>query len=208
MALWGSELTKYCDGRKPPEIWTKKHIIPCNQLCPCWQVLKMTPFKLFLSELKKPITVYLGFGWSDYNRLDAPRRNYESIPGVRVDHPLLWDYPFDLRKEIESWGIRIPRFYNYGFSHNNCGGRCPKQGQLEWLRLLRFFPERFEEMERWEQEARSHDDSRSNRSFLKRIRDGRVSPLTLRQLRLESSHNPALVGLPRGPEQLSRPPGW
>lgn len=44
-----------------------------------------------------------------------------------------------LKKE----GIKRPRLYDLGFSHNNCGGFCPKAGLSHYRRLLKTMPERY-----------------------------------------------------------------
>jgi hypothetical protein len=53
-----------------------------------------------------------------------------------------------------------------GFPHNNCGGRCIKQGVKEWLRLRYHFPERFEAMKQWELAETSKRKSEGNTCHL------------------------------------------
>jgi len=158
------------DGRTPPEVWADCKIIPNSLIAPCNRVLKIVPFRKFVSRyFLKPVTVHLGFDWQDTHRLDAPRRHYEALSGVIVNYPLLELAPFDLTARIESWGISPPRMYKLGFPHNNCGGRCPKQGKREWRRLKTNFPDRFDEMAEWEQWARSQSETRATKTFLKNI---------------------------------------
>ena len=87
---------------------------------------------------------------------------------------------------VEEWGIKPPRLYSYGFPHNNCGGRCVRQGISEWIRLLKHFPERFHEVSNWEQEQRAKGGPRKNRSVLKDRSDGTTSALTLEALAQEN----------------------
>ena len=179
---WGGDVVLWQDGRRPPDIWTDEAIIPNNLLAPCNRILKIEPFTRFVRGFfYKPVIVHLGMDWSDTRRGrgTVSRRNYQALSGVTVDYPLLSVPEFDLAAEVRGWGIHPPRMYAMGFHHNNCGGRCPRQGQAEWRRLRRYFPERFVEMMRWENWARSQDDSRANRAFLKSRRGGRVSPLPL-----------------------------
>ena len=68
---------------------------------------------------------------------------------------------------ITEWGIKPPRLYEMGFPHNNCGGRCVRQGEKEWLRLKSFMPDRFDEVANWEQDQRALGGPRAGRSILK-----------------------------------------
>lgn len=179
---WGGDVVLSQGNRRPPDIWVEERIVPNRSVCPCSRVLKIEPFKKFLTGFfYKPVIVHLGMDWGDERRgrCASPRRNYEKLSGVIVHYPLLDMPEFDLFAEVQSWGIRPPRMYAMGFPHNNCGGRCPRQGKREWIRLREHFPERFEEMLIWENWARSQNDARMNRAFLKSRRGGRVSPLPL-----------------------------
>jgi hypothetical protein len=55
-------------------------------------------------------------------------------------------------KLVESKGIKIPRLYNMGFSHNNCGGFCVRAGQGHFINLLEKMPDRYKYHEDKEQE--------------------------------------------------------
>lgn len=183
---WGGDVVLHQSNMKPPDVWCERQIIPNSQVTPCNEVLKFTPFFDWLKSVPflQQIIVYLGMDWGDARRgrCDAPIARYESLPGVQVKYPLLDVPEFDLYREVQSWGIRPPRMYDLGFSHNNCGGRCPKQGQADWLRLRQHFPDRFEEMARWEEWAREQGGPRADRSFLKCRRGGQVKPITLREI--------------------------
>ena len=83
------------------------------------------------------------------------------------------------QKVVEEWGIKPPRLYSYGFPHNNCGGRCVRQGASEWIRLLKHFPERFKEVRDWEKSYQTPGTPRENRTILKQSVDGKSEPLSL-----------------------------
>jgi len=68
---------------------------------------------------------------------------------------------------LSEWGIKIPRLYEMGFPHNNCGGRCVAQGKKEWKRLQLYFPERFKEVENWEEKMRNKLGKTKDKSILK-----------------------------------------
>src|SRR5262245_36633618 len=116
--------------------------------------------------------------------MDAPRNNYETIAGVTVDYPLMWT-PLEYRPYtdvVRDWGIEPPELYRYGFPHNNCGGRCIKQGIKEWIRLRSVHPDRFREVRDWEQAQRAKGGARANYAIARDQSGYTVRPLTLAEL--------------------------
>lgn len=189
---WGMPLTRYSDGRTPLQVAEDEHIIPNQKIAPCSRVLKFNAFSQWLADQPKPAIVYLGMDWREGQRKKTQRDKYESVDGVSVDFPLDWK-PIEYRPYedvIRSWGIEPPRLYLLGFGHNNCGGRCVRQGVSEWKRLWVHFPARFAEVEQWEQEQRVKGEPWSRYAIAKREReraDGtkETIPVTLEQLRKE-----------------------
>jgi hypothetical protein len=185
LARWGGELVTYRDGRTPLEVAEDNQIIPNNRIAPCTRELKIEPFVRYLSTVAKPVTVHLGLDWTEMHRMDAPKRNYESIDGVSVDYPLMWQ-PYEFRNYFDvvrlDWGIAIPRLYGMGFPHNNCGGRCVKQGIREWKRLRQTMPERFAEVRDFEQAQRAKGGARANFAITRDRSGGTVRPVTLAEL--------------------------
>jgi hypothetical protein len=156
----------------------QKVIIPNERRAPCSHELKIMPFRRYITQLPRPLTMMLGMDWKEQHRLEAPRKAYEAL-GYQVDYPLMWK-PWELRpyQDVirEEWGIEPPRLYAMGFPHNNCGGRCIKQGVKEWLRLRYHFPERFEAMKQWELAQRAkgwHSGNTCN--LFGRVQQGEVS---------------------------------
>lgn len=183
-ARWSMKCIVYRDGRTPLEVAEDKSFIPNQKRAPCSFELKVKPFVKFLATLPKPLTVLLGLDWTEMHRQPAPRRHYEEIEGVTVDYPLMWK-PYEFRayyEVVKSWGIEPPRLYTYGFPHNNCGGRCVKQGVREWLRLRATFPERFAEVRDWEQAQRAKGGARANYAIARDFKGGNVKPLPLIEL--------------------------
>jgi hypothetical protein len=191
MARWGGELVRYCDGRTPLEVAEDHHIIPNSRIAPCTFELKIQPFVKFLATVPKPLTVHLGLDWSEMHRMEAPKRNYEAIEGVTVDYPLMWK-PYEFRNYFDvirsEWGIETPDLYRQGWSHNNCGGRCVKQGQRDWRRLLIQRPADFAEVRDWEQDQRAKGGPRADFAILRSKAGGVSTPITL--LELEKSQEP------------------
>ncbi len=183
-AYWDKEIVRHTDGRTPLEVAEDEQIIPNSWAAPCSHILKQIPFRKFLKTQDAPVTVHLGLDWSEEHRHAKPKEIYEQIDGVTVDFPLMWK-PLPLMsytKTIEEWGIKPPRLYELGFPHNNCGGRCVRQGISEWVRLLKSFPERYEEVRVWEEEQRAKGGARENRTILKHRVGGEASPLSLTEL--------------------------
>ena len=130
------------------------------------------------------MTVHLGLDWSEEHRHAKPKEVYESIEGVSVDFPLMWKPLAYLgyQKVVSAWGITPPRLYSYGFPHNNCGVRCVRQGNSEWIRLLKHFPNRFKEVSDWEKEISEKKELTKNRTILTVTKDGEKIPITLEEL--------------------------
>lgn len=183
-ARWGVVPFIHRDGRTPLQVAEDHSIIPNQKIAPCSFELKTKPFKKFIAAYPKPVTVLLGMDWREQHRMAAPRRNYEAIDGVFVDYPLMWQ-PFEFRPYqdvIRSWGIEPPRLYEFGFPHNNCGGRCVKQGVREWQRLALNFPDRFAEVRDWEQAQRAKGGARATYAIARDQANGDVKPLTLAEI--------------------------
>lgn len=189
---WDMPVYRFEDGRNPLEVAEDEHIIPNQKIAPCSKRLKFEPFGRWLAEQPKPITVYLGMDWREGDRKKKQRTNYESVDGVEVDFPLDWK-PIEVRPYedvIRSWGIEPPRLYTLGFQHNNCGGRCIRQGIAEWKRLWLNFPERFGEVEEWEQRQRAKGKPWSDYAIARDQRDNDVKPVTLAELRARFESDP------------------
>lgn len=185
---WGKEITRLCEGRTPYEVSRAERVIPNSLLAPCSFRLKVDLFKAWLKTLPdQEITIHIGFDFTEMERMDRSRKGYAEM-GYQVDFPLEWK-PIEFRpysKVVkDDWGIEPPRMYRMGYTHANCGGRCCKQGQGDWIRTLINFPERFSEIEQWEQEMRKISEKHSKRSILKRMNGKNTEALTLEQLRLE-----------------------
>ena len=190
---WDKQIIRYTDGRTPLEVAEDRKLIPNNWAAPCSYELKQRPFREYIEKLDKPVTVHLGLDWSETHRHAKPKEIYEAIPGVTVDFPLMWE-PIPWRGYtllIQDWGIKIPRLYELGFPHNNCGGRCVRQGLGEWMRLYKFLPDRYEEVSQWEQAQRKLGGPRANRTIVRDRSGGDATPLTLEELK-ERNESPQL----------------
>lgn len=182
--MTGMPITRLAAGRNPYEVSRAEHVIPNQRVAPCTMRLKIEPFRAYLATLEKPITVHIGYDFTEMHRCEATRKNYESL-GYEVDFPLLWK-PIEFRPYAEvcrnDWGIEPPRMYGLGYTHANCGGRCVKQGHGDWIRTLVNFPERYAEIEAWEASMRENEVNANYAILRSQTKDG-DTPLTLRELR-------------------------
>jgi 3'-phosphoadenosine 5'-phosphosulfate sulfotransferase (PAPS reductase)/FAD synthetase len=181
----GVPITKFADGRNPWEVFKDERYIGNSHADLCSKNLKRVLLeKLLRKEYpQKDVILYFGLEWSEEHRIKALQPRWEQ-KGYKVDFPLAWEpllFAEDYRKISESIGIPIPRLYNLGFGHNNCGGACIKAGIQQWALLYEKFPERYKWHEEKEQELRKH--LRKNVSILRNRRGGRTRPMTLRFLR-------------------------
>lgn len=181
---WGCTFVTYKDGRNPLQVAEDVSFIPNQKRAPCTLQLKVLPFQKYVASLPKPLTVLIGLDWREQHRMVRPKAAYEAIEGVSVDFPLMWK-PYEYQPYetvIRAWGIEPPRLYAAGFPHNNCGGRCVKQGVGEWLRLRDTFPERFAEVRDWEAAQRAKGGARAGYAIARDQRGGVVRPLTLAEI--------------------------
>jgi len=197
MARWGGRLLVGNPGRTPLDVFEAKSIIPNSAVAPCSRELKIVPFEAWLWRVPKPVTIVSGLGWNEPHRINrilryhkhagvwrAPMGFARRIPGVYEDFPLLWK-PLEYRpyaEVVRSWGIEPPRAYRLGFPHNNCGGRCVRQGIAEWKRLWFVWPERFAQMRDWEAANRAKGGARADMSFCRTRVGGDSQSITLAEL--------------------------
>lgn len=181
---WGIPIDRHREGRTPLQVAEDEHIIPNQKIAPCTFRLKIDLFTQYLVNAEKPVVVYLGMGWDEKHRMETPRRRYEAFEGVTVDYPSLWE-PVDRRPPFEiirSWGLAPPQMYAQGYSHNNCGGACVKQGIKDWVRTLHWKPLLYAYYEEWENRMRENP-IHANYAFCRDQSGGTVRPLTLTQIR-------------------------
>lgn len=138
------------------------------------------------SDGKEPATIYLGFDWTEQHRLDDIRREkpFWRIEAPMIDEPI-WD-KCRMEKEARKLGLLIPRAYEMGFPHNNCGMRCVRAGITHWVHLLKVMPSRFHDWESKEQHAIASLRGRGIEwlSMLKDRRGGVTKSMTLEELRI------------------------
>lgn len=184
-ARWNIPITVLCEGRNPYEVSRAERVIPNQKIAPCTFRLKIEVFRTWLETQEKPLTIHIGYDFTEVHRIEATEKNYREL-GYDVDFPLLWKpYEFRPYPQVcrEDWNIEPPRMYELGYTHANCGGVCVKQGQGDWIRTLINFPERYAQAEAWEQDMRTLSDKHANYAIVRDQTGGEVKPLTLKELR-------------------------
>jgi len=181
----GIPLTNYSDGRTIWDVFKDVKFLGNSRLDPCSRVLKREMSREFIKKYKpEEVIIYLGYDWTEMNRFEKAQKAW--LPYI-INSPMC-DEPY-LDKEdmkrilVEEDGIRLPRLYEMGFAHNNCGGGCVKAGIGHFTKLLDEFPERFKLWEDNEQEIREHLGK--DVSILRRTKNGVRSNFTLKMLREE-----------------------
>lgn len=172
------------DGRNPWDIVTEQNFIS-HRAVQCSVVLKAQICKTKVLELAKTddVTLYLGIDFNEVERTEKIIKNWKPF---NVDFPLLWDNwtskkdCFDFLEKIK---INPPRLYKYGFAHANCGGFCFKTGKGQLLKLLEYFPERYAEMEKREQEFIAKN---GKPRIIRESKNGKLTTISLKELRERS----------------------
>ena len=151
----GAPLVKIADGRTPWEVFRDEQIIGNQRIDPCSKILKREIAERWLAENCDPADTILIFGihWEEAHRLDRKDRDgkprgmknrYRELGWPWVDSTMCWA-PWLSAQDVRRWaldeGLTVPRLYDLGFSHNNCGGFCVKAGEGHFAHLLKTLPE-------------------------------------------------------------------
>ena len=192
----GIPITRICVGLKPWELFEREGLIGNNRFPICSTKLKREPLNEWMAShyemepnqnnaFYEPATVVLGFDWTEHYRVEEFQAEH---PAWRVEAPMteepIWD-KCRMRKESEQLGFKVPRLYQLGFPHNNCGGGCVRAGISHWVHLHRTLPEVFTQWEQAELKGMAALQSRGIEpmSMLKDRRGGEAVTLTLAMLR-------------------------
>jgi 3'-phosphoadenosine 5'-phosphosulfate sulfotransferase (PAPS reductase)/FAD synthetase len=182
--FFGIPVTRIADGRTPWEVFRDEKFLGNSRIDPCSRILKRELSAKWLKDHCDPqeTIVCLGLDWTEEHRATPAIERYGRM-GWRAKCPLC-EPPYLTRWKMFSIlkqdGIRVPRLYELGFDHNNCGGGCVKAGQGHFAKLLSTRPWLYEQWEANEEKLR---EQLGNVSILKSSIDGKSKPLTLRELR-------------------------
>jgi hypothetical protein len=151
-------VTKIAEGRDIWQVFNDTRYLGNSRIDPCSRVLKREMRAKWMKVNCDPADtiLYVGIDWSESHRYEKFRKMCEpwKVLAPMCDAPYLTSNDHIARlKEI---GIRTPRAYELGFTHNNCFNGCVKAGQTHWANLLEKMPERYAYNEQKEQELFAH----------------------------------------------------
>ncbi|WP_342576568.1 phosphoadenosine phosphosulfate reductase family protein [Paenibacillus sp. FSL M8-0142] len=148
-------------GLNPIQLMFEKKMVYNSMIGDCSKMLKMKVAKDFLKKgIRPPVeewrnrqhlkhenfvtdaTLYFGIGFDEMHREPAIRKNWQPF---KVEMPLI-DHNIYKDEILKKYGIRQPILYDYGFSHNNCNGRCVKAGQGHYKLLKEQMPDVFQKI--------------------------------------------------------------
>lgn len=181
----GAKYIHLKEGRTPWELFSDIKYIGNSRIAPCSRVLKQEIADDWIKKNFKhdECVLYLGIDWTEMHRTIAPVENYAPY---RVEFPMC-EEPYltkdDMILELEKLGIKRPRLYEMGFTHNNCGGFCVRAGQGHFAKLLKEMPELYKYHEEKEQEV--IELIGKDVSILRRNKNNVRGNITLRELREE-----------------------
>lgn len=174
----GGEYIVLQDGRNLWEVFFEEKYIGNTRNGNCTRNLKQKPFRSWLEDNFKPdeCIVYLGFDWSEEHRLTKaiPHWKPYTVHAPMCSEPYLDKE--DMLQALETAGIKRPRLYEMGFSHNNCGGFCVKAGHGHFKNLLEKMPERYAYHEQKEKEWR--EKFGKDATVLRDFKSGPINPET------------------------------
>ena len=178
----GAPLTIVRDGRTPWDVMRDEKIIANSHIDPCSRILKRELLGRWRDKHCTPdeTTIYIGLDWTETHRLD--RMNARCAPWV-YQAPMT-EPPYYTKRQTLTWarseGLVVPRLYEMGFPHNNCGGFCVKAGQAQFALLLRTMPDRYRWHEEQEEALRAVV---GNHSILSDRTGGTRTPISLKAFR-------------------------
>ena len=191
-AVLSAPLVILRDGRTPRDVLRERQFLGSGRGAPCSKVLKRDPLDRYMAAHAPAAVLVVGLSWDEPHRIEAITAR---IGEGRVWAPLA-DPPYltkdDVFAHVRAAGLRLPRLYERGYAHNNCGGACVRAGQGAWTHLLRDNPALFAEWEAWEQAMRAEVGPYA----ILRDRTGdAVKPLPLVELRRRTQQEPQSIDL-------------
>lgn len=153
-------ITRLADGRDIWQVFKDRRVLGNTLMDTCSETLKRKPALRYVKSRYKPgdATLVLGLDWQEPHRIERVAANYGRLGYATwfplTDAPYLWEADYD--RILKQHGIEVPRLYQLGFSHNNCGGGCVKAGKYQWRHLWETLPDRYLWWEQNEQTIRDY----------------------------------------------------
>lgn len=179
----GGELVIIADGRNVWEIFYYKRFLGNSRIDPCSRILKRELAQAWIEENFQPeeVMLYIGIDWTEIHRFERvkPRWKPYKVLAPMCEEPYL--SLEEIREQLKQEGIELPRLYQLGFPHNNCGGFCVKAGHAHFRHLLKTLPDRYAYHEKMEQEFREFIGK--DVAIMRDRRGGETKPLTMKTFR-------------------------
>lgn len=184
--LLGCKFVRIAEGRTPWQVFEDVKYIGNTRVDPCSKILKRDFIRKYLTDNYKPdeCTIWIGIDCTEEHRL-APvviRNKPYSYRSILIENDIFLTNQYKFSWLLKN-NIQIPRMYQLGFAHNNCGGFCVKAGQAQFKKLWELLPEVYADNELQEQLAISNNPKL--KPFLRKVTDGKLRYLTLRAYREE-----------------------
>lgn len=148
-------------GLNPIQLMFEKKLVYNSMIGDCSKILKQKVSRDFLKKGIRPAmeewqnrqylkqedivtdaVLYFGIGFDEMHREPAIRKNWQPF---QVEMPLI-ERNIWKDEVLKKYDIRQPVLYDYGFSHNNCNGRCVKAGQGHYKLLKERMPDVFQKI--------------------------------------------------------------
>lgn len=181
---------RIADGRTPWQVFHQVGLIGNTQKDPCSRLLKRELLERWRKANAPDAQLMIGFdAMEDHRLVPMQTRMAPVVVRSHLSEQGIWKE--DAKAIVRADGLRLPRLYDMGFAHNNCGGFCVKAGQASFALLLDHFPERYAAHEAEEEAFRARTGK--DVSILRDRRGGDTKTLTLRQLRERRQQTPQLI---------------
>ncbi|MBX3288340.1 MAG: hypothetical protein KF855_03250 [Acidobacteria bacterium] len=153
-------ITRVSREMTPWQLFRKEGMIGNNRAPICSIRLKREPLDEWFAANTTPRNslfgeadiAYVGLDWTEGHRLAALRA---SKPQWEWAAPMcewlpVWDKNRML-SELKTLYGKLPKAYEQGFPHNNCGRRCVRAGITHFVRLYKVDPQQYADWE-WQEE--------------------------------------------------------
>jgi hypothetical protein len=184
-------IIRISEGRDPWQVFFAERMMGNSRVDPCSRILKRKLLDRWRVENCRPdCTLVIGYDATEDFRFQPLKAR---MAPVNVRAPLLEQgiWKEQVYGIVESDGLRLPRLYKMGFSHNNCGGFCVKAGHASFALLLENLPDRYAEHEAKEEAFRKFVGK--DVSIMRDRRNGVSKPLTMREFRERHENSPMLI---------------
>jgi 3'-phosphoadenosine 5'-phosphosulfate sulfotransferase (PAPS reductase)/FAD synthetase len=176
----GAELV-WLKTKTMEELILKERAMPSDRMPFCSRKLKVEPAQKWCKENAPNAVKVFGITWAEQFRTKKIEEHWGNCWFPMTEPATMFSESVD--DLLNTIGIKKPRLYDLGFTHNNCGGTCVRAGAKEWRHSYRVFPDR---VQRWADiEEKVSEMHNKPCSILKDRRTNEPLPLTLFMDRLD-----------------------